>query len=308
MSRLVPQRRLLAARVRAGLTGRYCIVHGNCQAEPVRQLLASSPGFPYVTVALPPVHEMTAPDADLLHRLLPRTAVFVAQPVYDGYQGLPIGTDQLRALLPADARTVLMPVHYYEGLHPFQVHVRVDGYPVPAPVTTHHDLRFLHCAARGADDAESLQWLQDWVPPTQAVRDHADQSLGLLMQREQHLDTVISDRIRPAAEQAFFTLNHPSNALLATTAERVLGVLGLSARVSPPPVEYLDGQRAPVEPGIAVALGVQPSADQAWWVDGTRHPLPDLLRRHLAWYRERPELVALGQEQHADRLRAFGLA
>jgi len=205
-SRLLGQRGLRAAVLRAGRTDRYCVVHGNCQAEPPRQLLAATASFPFATVALRPVHEMTAEEADLVRRLLRRTAVFVAQPVYNNYQGLAIGTDELQELLPSDARTVRFPVHYHEGLHPFQVHVRVQRYPVPAPLTAHHDLRFLHCASQGWDLPTSVRWLQEGPPPPAAVQSHAERSLALLAQREVDLDTAISDQVPAAGAGAFLTM------------------------------------------------------------------------------------------------------
>ncbi len=57
------------------------LVVGNCQAESVRIVLASSKSFPYTLVRVPPVHELTLNDMYLLRTLLKRTETLLTQPV-----------------------------------------------------------------------------------------------------------------------------------------------------------------------------------------------------------------------------------
>ena len=82
------------------------LVIGNCQAEALRQILDAVGDRPYRTVLVPPVHEIEASDLPHLEVLLRQTAVLSCQPIRDDYRGLPLGTGQLAAVLPA-AATVL---------------------------------------------------------------------------------------------------------------------------------------------------------------------------------------------------------
>jgi hypothetical protein len=70
-------------------------VHGDCQAESLRVVLAGSPTFPYRTVRMPPVHGLTAADLPALRALLSRTPLLLSQPVHDDHRDLPLGTRQL---------------------------------------------------------------------------------------------------------------------------------------------------------------------------------------------------------------------
>jgi hypothetical protein len=63
------------------------LVHGNCQAEALRVLLAGSPTLPWQLLRVPPVHELEAGDLPHLDRLLAGATLLLAQPVRDGYRG-----------------------------------------------------------------------------------------------------------------------------------------------------------------------------------------------------------------------------
>ena len=78
------------------------VVVGNCQAESTRKLLMSTGHFTGERIA--PVHELEAADLDWFAPLIRRADVLVTQPIRDGYRGLPVGTRQLRELLPRTAR------------------------------------------------------------------------------------------------------------------------------------------------------------------------------------------------------------
>ena len=113
------------------------MVHGNCQAESLRVLLsAADAGTTWVRV--PPVHELTADDLKHLDRLLARTTTVVAQPVKDDYRDLPTGTRQVISRAMRGARSVIVPIVRYRGLHPQQRLVRGPGIVDPPLVPYHH--------------------------------------------------------------------------------------------------------------------------------------------------------------------------
>src|SRR5947208_12742388 len=76
---------------RGGRTRRpLCLVYGNCQAEPIRALLAGSHGFSsrFDAVRIPAVHEIGASQIPSFYRVLREASVIVAQPIKRDYRGL----------------------------------------------------------------------------------------------------------------------------------------------------------------------------------------------------------------------------
>jgi hypothetical protein len=167
-------------------TGPVTVVLGNCQAESLRVLLATSADRSAPAVRIPPVHELTVDDLPPLRRLLTRIRVLLSQPIRDGYRGLPVGTRQVAAALPQGARVLRWPVIRHNGPHPYSAIVRhpSDAAAVP-PVVAYHDLRTLAVAAGGTG-----------VPhhgPAE-IREVARRSLAELARRESRdCDVGISD-------------------------------------------------------------------------------------------------------------------
>ncbi|MBN9102956.1 MAG: hypothetical protein J0I49_33410 [Pseudonocardia sp.] len=282
-------------------TGPVTVVLGNCQAESLRVLLSGSADRSAPAVRIPPVHELTAGDLPPLHRLLARTAVLLSQPVRDDYRDLPVGTRQLAAALPRGARVLRWPVVRHTGLHPYSAIVRhpSDRAAVP-PVVAYHDLRTLAVAAGGTG-------MPDHGPG--ALREVARLSVAELARRESRdCDVGVSDVLDGVGLRAAHTLNHPGNAVLVTLAHRVQEALGRDADAADPGRELLGGVRAPLEPAVLDALGLDAGAARAdWTVDGT--PVPDATVRaaQLDWYATHPQWVDAGCHRHADRLALLGL-
>lgn len=259
------------------------------------------------SIRIPPVHEFTDEDVRLLHELIPTLDVLVTQPVRDDYRGLPLGRSQTSALLPRTGACVTFPVLRYEGLFPFQAIVRdpLDPSRVP-PVVPYHDLRILAAAARG---------LRTPLTPTadqEAFREIARGSVEQTRVREEHHQTVtISDALAEAP--LWHTVNHPSNATLETVAQRVMDHIEPGARVTAPTDREMLGElRAPVEPVVAEALGVEVEGRATWMrraADGY-HPIPDeeITAAHLDFYAQYPTTVQAGLHRHATRMQLLGLA
>lgn len=260
-------------------------VTGNCQAGSIRRLLESTGHAD--AVLIPPVHELTVGDMPYLARILRRARVLVAQPVRDGYRGLPIGWREQAALLPAGATVVRYPVLRWAGLHPWHVIVRPPSDPgaVP-PLVPYHDLRVL--LDRPLSDA-----------PAPAIRRAAAESIAALRLREDHHGTVRASDLL-ARTPRWHTINHPDNATLMEVARRVAEAAGIGGDVADPGREMLGGVRARVDDAAAAALGVEPDPPgDPWIVDGRGIGAGELRRAHRAWYREHPDAVAEGRRRHA---------
>ena len=268
------------------------VVHGNCQAESLRQLLQEAPGAPWSSVRIPPVHELVADEVPLLHRLLVQADVVLTQPIADDYHGLPVGAGQVQQTA-SRARTVVWPVIRYSGLHPWQiVHNHPDeGDP---PLVPYHDARTVLRAAGGAP-------LRSSAAVAHAV---STWSMEELRGREQAAGAVpVSDLVLEAGAGAMRTINHPANPVLVALARRVQELLGLPATALDPGRRLLDAVHAPLEAGVLRALGLDESAAREDWLVGGE-PVPDaeVAATQLAWLRDRPHVVADIVRRHRRQL------
>ena len=269
------------------------VVHGNCQAEALRVLLAGSPSFPWQVVRVPPVHELEASDLPAYDRLLADTTLLLSQPVREGYRGLPLGTGEVAARLAPGGRVLRWPVVRDTGLHPWQAIVRAADGAEP-PVVPYHDLRTLTGRAPvGAD----------------LVAAAAESREGLRRREVRDCDVAVSDLLPGLGAAAVHTLNHPGNALLTALARRVQEALGAPGDATAPDRVLLGGVRAPLEREVLAALGLDvAAAREHWLVQGEAVPAEDVALAHRAWYATRPDVVAAGLERHAARLPLLGLA
>ena len=265
----------------------FLLVVGNCQAESFRLLLDAGD---VRTRRIPALHELTPADVASLHELLARTDLLVAQPTQDDYRGLPVGTGQLRALLPPSARVALVPSLRYSGLHPFHLLVHPPGLERPdPPVVPYHDVRTVLAAddeRRGRPEREPLGLTGS------GVRAVAAASVAELARREVlHGTVVVSDLFAHPTAGTMRTINHPGNAALVPVAARLRAALGLEPL--PPAVErpLLDAIHAPLLPEVVAAHGLDVPPTTDWTVDGRALPTSTVAAAHLQWYRDRPEML-----------------
>jgi hypothetical protein len=292
------------------------IVHGNCQAESVRVLLAGaegrtpigSEGGPWHAVRIPPVHEIEDADEPHLAALLTRTRLLLSQPVRNDYRNLRLGTDQLAAHLPAGARVLRFPIVRHLGLHPYQAIVRHPSDPAAVPAgVPYHDLRILTAVRDGLGEAAAIDRATQVTAAEPALREVGERSLAELDRREQSCDVGVSDLIPGLAETAVHTVNHPGNALLIALARRIQTALGVPATAADPGRELLGGIRAPLQAAVLEALGLTGAPREHWLVDGGSVAPALVVQKQLPWYAAHPQFVAAGLERHAERIGLLGL-
>ncbi|OEX92090.1 hypothetical protein A0K93_11425 [Corynebacterium sp. BCW_4722] len=278
-------------------------VVGNCQAESTRKLLMSTGHFAGERIT--PVHELEQADMGWFTELLRRTDVLVTQPIRDDYRGLPVGTRQMRELLPRGARHVVVPVLRFDGLMPYQAIIRDPAdTSLNPPVVPYHDLRILAAAARGLDAPVEAN------PGHDALRRAAAMSVEHIRVRERaHGAVAVSDYLE--TNPVWHTVNHPDNATLTFLASRVLEALRLDGEPQPPDYEMLGGLDAPVDADSVAALGVDPAkaAGRDAWRDRSAGVIDasEIVSAQLAHYLQRPALVQHGLERHAERIANLGL-
>lgn len=290
-------------------TGRPVVVWGNCQAEPTADLLRAplvAAGCEIVDV--PAVFLAGEDDVRRVREVLRDAAALISQPVRDEYATPGCGTRQLAAEMPPDARLITFPVAFDTRAFPYQVNAHDgDGHRVTAPITDYHDLRIIDAAARGWSVDETLE---RWPQPTaDAVRRTTEASRSELRRREQDIDVRVSDLLDELGPRALFTITHPTNALLAAQAGRILAALGLpDDPPAAPEREYLGERRAPLEPAVARALDWPVDPDRQEWVfRGRSVPLREVIEAHLERYAQHPDVVTDSLRRHADRRALLGL-
>jgi hypothetical protein len=291
-----------------------CFVYGNCQADPIRALLASVPEFAdsYEAVRIPAVHLITAAQLAKLQTILPAASLIIAQPIKDAYRGLPLGMNEVLALAPRNCSVIRFPALYYDALYPFQGYVRTGSTrTAQAPLTTYHDLRMLCAAARGLTDDAAVRWISDYRPPETALRAAAEEAAAKIREREGTTDISAVEALIAAPRahaRSFFTVNHPARFVLQHIADRIRDILGLQ------PVSDVHGGgeplgvfHTPLEQTVIDALGLPSDPAPDWLIKGKRVATTDVVRLHLNWYRQYPDVVDAGLRDHAARIAAFGL-
>ena len=292
------------------------VVHGNCQAESLRVLLAGAGGREPVgsasghwhAVRIPPVHEIEDDDLPYLAALLARTGLLLSQPVRDDYRNRPLGTDQLAARLPAGARVLRYPILRYLGLHPYQAIVRHPADPAAVPAgVPYHDLRIITAVRDGCGEAAAIERATPVTAGPVELREVGERSLAELARREKDCDVGVSDLIPRLGPSAVHTVNHPGNELLIALARRVQAGLGVPATAKDPGRVMLGGIRAPLQAAVLHALGLTATPREHWLVDGGRVAVADVVQKQLTWYAAHPQFVAAGLAQQAERIGLLGL-
>ncbi|TDT33692.1 WcbI family polysaccharide biosynthesis putative acetyltransferase [Naumannella halotolerans] len=277
------------------------VVLGNCLAESLRVCLDSHRHVPDLqTVRIPPVHELTAADLPYLQRLLARTDVLLAQPVRENYRELPLGTDQVRQLLPAGAQVVLFPTVRDNTAHPFQVLVRAPG--LAEPDIPYQDLRLIAEVAGISGGPHELGAAEFAA----ALRQISTDSITTMRDRAAAQQTIEIHDVVAARPGQFWTLNHPDNGLVRALAERVRARLGLDTEVTDPGRVLLGSVRAPVDAEVVQALGLDREPSAEWLIDNQRVPDDRVRREHRTFWDSHPEVIEEALEQHADRLQLLG--
>lgn len=273
----------------------FGLVVGNCQAESLRIVL-DGPERP--TLRVPPVHEMTVEDAELLHGLVARAEFVVAQPIRDDYRGLPLGTRQLGESARRGIPVITVPSVRFAGLHPFQVAMRVPGVDEDPPIVAYHDVRTLSVAA-GLPVADRLD--------AEGVRRIAEASVAELRRREDSIDVPVSDLLQPVAEGLMRTVNHPGNDLFLPLAARVLDKLG-GGDPTDPGRPLLAAVQAPLEAWVVDAWQLD-TERRAHWIVGGEPVDPDEVRdAHREWYARHPQFVTGAAERLGDLLAVWRAA
>ncbi len=225
-----------------------CVLHANCQGEPLAELLAASPAFSrrwrirhytnYIREAIAP-EDLSAASLFLYQRLGPDWGEF--------------SSASLLARLPSSALALCIPNMFFTGYWPFWTN---EG-----PIAF-GDVALNKLIDSGAGKPEILRiYLHGSVDRMADCEAVARESIERERAKEKGCVAPTADLLAELwrREQLFQTVNHPGRTLLLHAADGILAHLGLppvpgKARAAFNP-QY-EGFHLPIHPRVAARLGL----------------------------------------------------
>lgn len=116
---------------------------------------------------------------------------------------------------------------YFTGLHPDMVYVGAMGERIVSPLGDYHSKLALWSFATGKQPDQAADYFRDDVYEALGYYGEWDLSLQEAQKRDQAVDVPVHDIIPQVArrETAFYSFNHPSPALVAPFAARIIAYL-----------------------------------------------------------------------------------
>lgn len=273
------------------------VVVGNCQAHPLT--LGLRLALPKARIhASPSVHLAEASDVAVLHRRLADAELLVMHRIQPGYRdSIGLDSDTLRQLLPATARSVVLPSLHYEGHHPWIAYAhdpegQLAAHAAESPLDPYHDFLAMAAAHHGLP----LEVLLDPVCPPQGqalLRQQHHHSLDELKRREADCDLAISDWIALHHQvlPLTHTINHPTQAALDQLLRRLLQRLGQPHQLGPDlfdPCEHLGDLSIPIHPWVRQALALDSWAQHWGRRQGHPYTIEQQLEQSHRFYQRHP--------------------
>lgn len=234
-----------------------CLIHANCQGEPLADLLHAHPGFAArwrCRVVLNYAREPVPQDA------LDSCTLFLCQHL--GAKWGDLASDALLARLNPAARSLFIPSMFWKGCWPLWT---------SDPAFNYSDRLLDELLGRGLARQEVLHLYLRTDPARYFDLDAlAEASLVHERAKEERSDVKYVDAIlaRWRDEQLFFTVNHPRKTLLRLVADGVCQRLGLDplseAAYSAAP-EGLSEFELPVHPAVARRFSLAWAGPQRLW-------------------------------------------
>lgn len=225
-----------------------CIIHANCQAEPLMELLALSPGFSklwetklytnYIKEDVPQMH-------------LDRCGLFLYQYLGPEWGGLS-SSGMLPRLNPA-AQDICIPNMFFNGYWPFWTGV--------SPIDFGDSLLDKLLDA-GAQKPEILKiYYYGDISKFANIKDIAEESFKIEAGKDLRSPIKLASLMRElwCSEPIFYTCNHPAKRLLVAAADQLLKSLGFPPLTKKAVANYMpeySNFELPIHPQVASTLGL----------------------------------------------------
>ena len=227
---------------------RLCILHANCQGDPLAFLLAASPEFSSIYAIRRFVNYRREP---IPGELLARCSLFLFQPLGDAWDEL--SSSRLAERLRPDARCLRIPNMFFKGYWPFWTN---------AGPLDFGDSFLDHLADQGLSRAEAMHvYLRGKLETKYDLDAIARESLARERHKENPSAVKTADFVAAhwRNRQLFSSVNHPAPELMVRVADAILAALDLPPvpeairRACPPCDADFD---LPVHPAVGRHFGL----------------------------------------------------
>jgi hypothetical protein len=284
------------------------VVVGNCQATALELMLSTNDEFTrrFEFVRFPSVHEFPEERVPELHRTVADADLLILQRIDDGYRdGMGLGTNTL-AKIARTSSVLRWPSVYWAGYFPDLFYLRdaTGGLVLDGP-SDYHDRTILRAYAAGVDVADACLLLEDPERPS-AARAWAEEATAELSVRGRDCEVQVTEFIasRFREELLFYTMNHPTNRLLAFIAQQITDLLGVPGNVDSQrmPGEVLGSTFYPLHANHVRALelrfGEELGAGRTpFRMRGTSYEPPQAVQAFYKYYDGHPRLVEVNLDQ-----------
>ena len=278
---------------------------GNCQANGLLELFSHSTHFTnaFTWKVFPGVFEITPETVAILHSELATTDVFLFHPVQESYRNnLGVGSETLKSLLPQHAVRLSVSPTYWNGYNPELFYLRnPDGSHFTEQFDYHSRIIFKSFIEGLSVEDTILRFSE----PTVSIGSLAAAMDGLeeLKRREMSLDIRTESFIRShfREQRLFWTLNHPTNALLLHIADQIFNLLDVENDLLPLRhnnyniQELFTSTTFPILPSVVESLGLTFDDPFVFHLGGEEITQQELINKYFQFYSEHPDLVILNK-------------
>lgn len=236
-----------------GVERELCILHANCQGEPLAAALSASPDF---ARAFSPRVFLNYARQDIPRQALDACRLFLYQHL--GPEWGPLSSDALLARLPKNCRSLCIPNMFFRGPWPLW-----SG----APGFDFRDVYLDHLLDMGLPARDILHLcLRTSLAAKYDLAARLEETIALERQRQARTPVRYLDFVLEAFRQRplFLTVNHPGAELIGRAAAGILAALGLAPMAGDfaLPPEYLAFE-LPVHPQAAAFYGLAYGGEDA---------------------------------------------
>lgn len=276
---------------------------GNCVTGAIPSFLATSSEFneQYEIVSVKPVFMIkTAQDIEEFKNSVSQCDVLVTQPISgEKYKEMGIDTVGIKNILKPQARFFAVPTPYFIGYFPEQFYLHdangnlvgeCEGLPAP-----YHNKIILYGYINKMSSQETYDMLyrdKCYENPEKILKE----TIAELQNREKSTTFAISDFIIQnfRKQRLFWTINHPTNALIFYISEQIANVLSKDDNqkyiIKNIEKEFLNGWVTPILPSIEKNLQLE--ITNSW--DNRKYTI-DFIKATYDYYDRHPELVSLNK-------------
>ncbi len=207
------------------------VILGNCQNQEIANMFNMIINLENFVVKNF-YHEMIKDNYEMLKREFELADIIIMQPLSEkfGY----FSTDNIKNIYPS--KCLVIPNLFFRGYFPELTYAGEEGKRLPSPIGEYHHAGIIAGWKMGIDENKLHNLLnsEKFYLET-GLKDTLEKSINELRNREKTCDVIISDFILQNYKHIplFYTVNHPTGALIYELVIRILNKLEIEKREIP---------------------------------------------------------------------------